>query len=91
MENKPQLASVGEPLFSVDDSEKISKAFFRWQKNRDCSDSNFFCRFKASRLFEGYEYYFRVIAENQVGTSEPCEMVKPVKAKLPFGESIFSF
>ena len=43
--------------------------------------------FKAKRLFEGYEYFFRVVAENIVGPSEPCGMDKPVKAKLPYGES----
>ena len=43
-------------------------------------------KFKATRLFEGYEYFFRVIAENQVGTSAPCELAKAVKAKLPYGE-----
>lgn len=43
-------------------------------------------QYKATRLFEGYEYYFQVIAENQVGPSDPCETNKPIKAKLPFGE-----
>lgn len=47
-------------------------------------DANTF-QYKVSRLFEGYQYFFRVFAENQVGPSEPCEMSKPVKAKLPFG------
>ena len=41
--------------------------------------------FKAVRLFEGNEYYFRVIAENEVGPSEPCELQQPVTAKLPYG------
>jgi len=42
--------------------------------------------YKAVRLFEGNEYYFRVIAENEVGPSEPCELQQPVKAKLPYGQ-----
>ena len=43
--------------------------------------------YKAIRLFEGYEYYFRVIAENIVGPSDPCDMERPVIAKLPYGMS----
>ena len=43
--------------------------------------------YKVTRLFEGYEYLFRVIAENQVGPSDPCELEKPIKAKAPYGES----
>ena len=46
--------------------------------------------YKATRLFEGYEYYFRVVAENVVGPSDPVEMEKPVKAKLPYGMIIFN-
>ena len=42
-------------------------------------------KYKATRLVEGNEYNFRVFAENQVGLSLPCELDKPVKAKLPFG------
>ena len=45
--------------------------------------------YKAVRLFEGNEYYFRVIAENEVGPSEPCELQQPVKAKLPYGQCLF--
>ena len=37
-----------------------------------------------SNLWEGCEYYFRVSAENAVGASDPCELDKPVTAKLPF-------
>ena len=42
---------------------------------------------KADKLMEGEEYYFRVVAENAIGVSEPCEMSQPVTAKLPFGKS----
>ncbi|GFO38541.1 titin, partial [Plakobranchus ocellatus] len=35
-------------------------------------------------LTEGADYYFRVFAENKVGTSEPLEMDKAVKIKSPY-------
>ncbi|RUS78340.1 hypothetical protein EGW08_013891, partial [Elysia chlorotica] len=35
-------------------------------------------------LNEGAEFYFRVIAENKVGPSEPLEMDKAVKIKSPY-------
>ena len=41
--------------------------------------------FKVTRLFEGNEDYFRIFAENQVGSSLPCEMERSVKAKPPCG------
>ena len=38
------------------------------------------------KLVEGNEYYFRVLAENELGTSDPCKKKEPVKPKSPFGE-----
>ncbi|GFS00827.1 titin [Elysia marginata] len=35
-------------------------------------------------LTEGAQYYFRVLAENKVGTSEPLEMEQVVKIKSPY-------
>ena len=40
---------------------------------------------KATKLIEETKYLFRVVAENSIGVSEPCEMKEPVTAKLPYG------
>ena len=41
---------------------------------------------KVSKLVEGNEYYIRVSAENDIGTSDPTTTEEPVKARLPFGK-----
>jgi len=38
-----------------------------------------------SKLTEGNEYLFRVVAENKVGTGPPAELSQPVTARLPYG------
>ena len=43
-------------------------------------------KMKVTKLYEGNEYLFRVIAENAIGQSEPVTMDEPITAKLPFGE-----
>ena len=46
-----------------------------------------------SKLFEGNQYYFRVMAENKVGPGPAAEISEPVTACLPFGtflSNIFS-
>jgi titin len=40
---------------------------------------------KATKLTEGHEYDFRVVAENDIGVSDPCQTEAPIMAKLPFG------
>jgi len=43
-------------------------------------------QFKATNLFEGVEYSFRVYAVNKVGPSkQAAELDQPCKAKMPFG------
>ena len=43
-------------------------------------------RLKVVNLYEGQSYYFRVCAENQCGRGPFVETLKPVTAKLPYGE-----
>ena len=44
-------------------------------------------QYRATRLFEGCDYMFRVFAENQAGLSQPCETDKPITARMPYGQS----
>ena len=51
----------------------------------DCTE------FKATNLFEGVDYSFRVYAVNKVGPSkQAAELDQPCKAKMPFGKFIYS-
>jgi Fibronectin type III domain len=43
---------------------------------------------RATGLFEGQSYFFRVAAENQCGLSEYAQTIKPTTAKMPFGEKL---
>jgi len=43
-------------------------------------------QYKATRLFEGSDYMFRVFAENPAGLSQPSELDKPITARMPYGQ-----
>lgn len=43
--------------------------------------------FTVPNLTEGKDYFFRVSAVNQVGSSEPTETPKPTTAKEPSGKT----
>ena len=43
---------------------------------------------KATRLFEGTDYMFRVFAENPAGLSSPCLTERPITARLPYGQLV---
>lgn len=48
------------------------------------TDSHTF-NFKIPKLLEGNKYYFRVMAENAVGTGKPLETFQAVEVKSPYG------
>ena len=43
-------------------------------------------KFKVTKLREGNEYNFKVVAENKIGESEPASLPEAIMAKLPFGK-----
>ena len=43
-------------------------------------------KFKVTKLREGNEYNFKVVAENKIGESEPATLPEAIMAKLPFGK-----
>ena len=46
------------------------------------------CEATVGNLVEGTEYYFRVMAENQVGVGEPLESEVKVTPKSLYGELV---
>jgi len=44
--------------------------------------------FAVEKLLEGNEYYFRVSAQNDIGTSEPAVLDEATIAKSPYGTYI---
>lgn len=44
------------------------------------------CNFTAKDLTEGFEYEFRVLAENKAGLSKPSSSTGPVLAKQPISK-----
>lgn len=47
--------------------------------------------YKISKLLEGSHYYFRIMAENTVGTGRPIETAQPIEIKSPYGEKCISY
>jgi len=47
----------------------------------------FTTNFKVPKLLEGSRYYFRIMAENAVGTGRPIETAQAVEVKSPYGMS----
>ena len=44
--------------------------------------------YRDNNVYEGSDYEYRVIAENEAGQGNPSKPVGPVVAKEPFGESL---
>uniref|UniRef100_A0A8C6IXD6 Uncharacterized protein n=1 Tax=Melopsittacus undulatus TaxID=13146 RepID=A0A8C6IXD6_MELUD len=47
-------------------------------------------KFTFTRLIPGRDYYFRVVAKNNLGTSGPSETVQPWRIRKPKGKSAFT-
>jgi len=69
----------------VIEKKDMKRADYVFVANVDAST----LQYKATRLFEGFEYLFRVFAENQAGLSKPCELDKPITARMPYGQITF--
>ncbi|XP_023314705.1 twitchin isoform X11 [Trichogramma pretiosum] len=61
--------------------EKKEQRSFEWSKVSACTTSTFV---RVRNLAVGTVYDFRVMAENQYGTSEPAQTTDPIKARYPF-------
>jgi len=70
----------------VVEKRDMKRADFVFVANVDASTS----QYRATRLFEGCDYMFRVFAENQAGLSQPGETDKPIKARVPYGLCVYS-
>ena len=81
---EPPESDGGSPLISyVVEKREASRP--TWSKVSILPADVTVC--KATNLFEGSDYYFRVFAENQVGMSlKAAELSTPCKAKMPFGK-----
>lgn len=68
--------------------EKLNPKTGRWEKvpGKIPKDAR---EFTVPKLKEGEDYKFRVMAENENGTSEPLETERSTKAKNPFGRRIY--
>ena len=63
--------------------EKREARSSSWQKiSSYCTSTNI----RVRNLTVNKDYDFRVMAENQYGTSDPCETDKPIKARHPFSK-----
>ena len=66
----------------VVEKRDMKRADFVFLANVDAATLQ--CR--ATRLFEGCDYMFRVFAENQAGLSQPGETDTPITARMPYGQ-----
>jgi hypothetical protein len=67
--------------------EKRDKKTGDWVR---CNDAIIGTEVTVSKLKEGHEYEFRVMAENANGLSEPLMTNKAILVKNPFSNFIFS-
>jgi hypothetical protein len=66
--------------------EKRDKATGEWVR---CTDPIRGTEVTITKLKDGHEYDFRVMAENANGVSEPLETDKPILVKNPFSKFIY--
>lgn len=83
---KPSAEDGGAPITGYLIEKRHESARFWSKANRVSADTTKLC---VRDLQENTAYYFRVIAENQVGESEPLESIEATIAKSPFSKHFF--
>ena len=84
----PKPSLLPTKLLSYRSVNRCDNSLTRWSKvSSFCPGTHT----GVKNLDVGEEYEFRVSAENEFGVGEPLTTEEAIKARLPFGESLYAF